>query len=103
MEDKLFVNNMSFETKEEEIRELFKEFGEITELKMITDRETGRFRGFGFITFSSAEEANLAKEALNGKELNGREISVEVARPQENRGGNKGFGNRQGGSFRKRY
>jgi RNA recognition motif-containing protein len=84
-ENKLFVNNMSFETKEEEIRELFKEFGEITELKMITDRETGRFRGFGFITFSSAEEANAAKEALNGKELNGREISVDIARPQRDR------------------
>jgi cold-inducible RNA-binding protein len=84
-ENKLFVNNMSFETKEEEIRELFKEFGEITELKMITDRETGRFRGFGFITFSSAEEANAAKEALNGKELNGREISVDIARPQRER------------------
>jgi cold-inducible RNA-binding protein len=84
-ENKLFVNNMSFETKEEEIRELFKEFGEITELKMITDRETGRFRGFGFITFSNAEEANAAKEALNGKELNGREISVDIARPQRER------------------
>ncbi len=103
MENKLFVNNMPFATKEEEIRALFEEFGEITELKMITDRETGRFRGFCFITYATDEAASAAKEALSGKEVNGRQIAVEIAKPQENRDVNRGFNNRQGGSFRKRY
>ena len=91
-ENKLFVNNMSFETKEEQISELFGEFGEITELKMITDRDTGRFRGFCFITFADAESAANAKNELNGKEFNGREIFVDIAKPQKDRN--------SGGSFR---
>ncbi len=96
--NKLFVNNMPFETKEEEIRALFEEFGEITELKMITDRATGRFRGFCFITYATEESAMAAKEAMVGKKLNDREIFVEIAKPQTDRDSSRG--NRP---FRQRY
>lgn len=93
-ENKIFVNNMSFDTKEEQIRELFGEFGEITDLKMITDRDTGRFRGFCFITFADADSAGNAKNELNGKEFNGREIFVDIAKPQRDRNNNRSFGKR---------
>lgn len=83
--NKLYVSNMSFDTKEEDIKGVFEEFGEITDLKMITDRETGKFRGFCFITYADEESAANAKDNATGKEINGREISIDFARPMQKR------------------
>lgn len=101
----IFVSNINYATREDQLQELFSEFGEVTSCKIITDRETGRSRGFGFVEMSD-EEGGQAIEALNGKELNGKELNVSEAKPREekprrsfdnNRGG--GYGNNRGGGY----
>lgn len=84
MEDKkkLFVGNLSWDTKEDGLRELFSQAGEVTEVAIITDRETGRSKGFAFVTMSTEEEAQNAVESFNGKEHDGRELTVNIARPK---------------------
>ena len=101
MSNKLFVGNLSFNTTENDLQDAFAAFGTVTETNLMMDRETGRPRGFGFITMSSAEEAQKAIEGMNGKEMDGRALTVNVAKPREERtgGGGGGGGRREyGGS-----
>ncbi len=85
MSAKLFVGNLDYTVNTDELRKLFSEFGEIVDAIVLTDRETGRSRGFGFVEFKDVESANKATEAMNGKDINGRKINVNPAKPQENR------------------
>jgi cold-inducible RNA-binding protein len=78
----LFVGNMSFQTTETELRSMFEPFGEITRVNVVTDRNTGRARGFGFVEMTNDEEAAQAITALNGKEVQGRALNVNEARPK---------------------
>jgi cold-inducible RNA-binding protein len=83
----VFVGNMSFEATEGGLRSIFEPFGEITRVQLITDRDTGRPRGFGFVEMSSDEEAAKAIAALNGTEMNGRALNVNEAKPKTASGG----------------
>ncbi|MCB9420549.1 MAG: RNA-binding protein [Ardenticatenaceae bacterium] len=96
MSKKLFVGNLSFNTTEDEVRELFSEHGTIESLAWITDRDTGRFRGFCFIEMDDGG-ATEAISSLDGQEFQGRSLRVNEAQPRENRGG--GGGRRGGGGF----
>jgi cold-inducible RNA-binding protein len=87
----IYVSNISFHTNEDDLKNLFSKFGAVTSAKIIMDRETNESRGFGFIEMQSAEEGNKAIEGLNGKEIEGRALSVSVAREKENRGGRNSF------------
>ena len=106
MSNKLFVGNLSFETTENDLNDAFAAHGTVTETNLMMDRSTGRPRGFGFVTMSTAEEAQKAIAALNGTELKGRALTVNVARPrEESRGGGRrqfGGGGYRGGN-RSRY
>ncbi len=113
MSNKLFVGNLSFNTTENDLQDAFAAHGTVTEANLMVDRTTNRPRGFGFVTMSSAEEAQKAIDALNGKEMDGRALTVNVARPREERtgggggrreygGGGGGGGGYRGGS-RNRY
>src|SRR4051812_43367772 len=93
----LFVGNMSFHTTEDELRSLFEPFGEITRLQIVTDRDTGRARGFAFVEMANDEEAEKAIAALNGKEFGGRTLNVNEARPKPDRGFSRGGGSGGGG------
>ncbi len=97
MTKKIYVGNLSFDATEDQVRELFSEFGEIQSLAMINDRDTGRFRGFAFVEMEDSA-ANAAIKALNGKELDGRELNINEARPREDRPAGGGGGYRSGGS-----
>ncbi|MDP0499742.1 MAG: RNA-binding protein [Verrucomicrobiota bacterium JB022] len=97
---KLYVGNLSFDTDEQTLRETFEQFGEVTDVFVVMDRETGRPRGFAFVTMASADEAANAIEQMNGRELDGRALAVNEARPKEERGGGGGgrsFGGGGGG------
>ena len=85
MNTKLFVGNLSFNTTENDLQDAFAPHGTVVEANLMTDRETGRPRGFGFITMSSAEEAQKAVDALNGSTLDGRNLTVNEARPKTER------------------
>jgi len=93
---KLYVGNLSFKTTEDQLRELFSAHGNVTSASLVMDRETGRPRGFGFVEFSSAEEGNAAIAALNGQNVDGRDLTVNEARPREGGGGGGGGGSRGG-------
>ena len=82
----IYVGNLPFETTEDSLHVTFAEFGEVTSARVITDRMTGRSRGFGFVEMAKQEEAEAAIKALNGKELGGRALTVNEARPREERG-----------------
>jgi RNA recognition motif-containing protein len=102
MSAKLFVGNLSFSITENDLQDAFAAHGTVIEANLMMDRATGRPRGFGFVTMSSPEEAQKAIDALNGKELGGRALTVNIARPREERpagggGGNRGYGGRGGG------
>ncbi len=95
MNNKLFVGNLSFKITENDLNDAFAEHGTVTETNLMMDRSTGRPRGFGFVTMSSAEEAQKAIDALNGTELDGRALTVNVARPrEEHAGGRRAFSGR---------
>jgi len=81
----IYVGNLSFRTDDEELREVFAEFGEVTSAKVIIDRETDRSRGFGFVEMASDDEGKAAIEALDGAEVGGRNLRVNEARPRESR------------------
>jgi len=81
----IYVGNMSYGTTEEGLRELFGQYGEVGSVKIITDRDTGRAKGFGFITMDNDSEASSAIEALNEKEFDGRTLRVNEAKPREER------------------
>ena len=107
MSNKLFVGNLSFNTTENDLQDAFAAHGTVIETNLMMDRETGRPRGFGFITMSSAEEAQKAIDALNGKSIDGRALTVNVAKPREERPAGGGGGRREygggGGGGRGRY
>ena len=105
MSNKLFVGNLSFNTTENDLQDAFAEHGNVEEVKLMTDRDTGRPRGFGFVTMSTAEEAQSAINALNGKQLDGRALTVNVAKPREERSGGSGYGSarREYSGARNRY
>ena len=103
MSSKLFVGNLSFETTENDLQDAFAAHGTVVETNLMMDRTTGRPRGFGFITMSSPEEAQKAIAALNGSQLGGRALTVNVARPREERTGGGGGGRREYGGSRNRY
>lgn len=81
----MYVSNLGFHVQEEDLKKLFSAFGEVTSAKIITNRDTGQSRGFGFVEMTSDDDANKAMAALNNKELEGRAISISVARERENR------------------
>ena len=105
MNNKLFVGNLSFNTTENDLQDTFAAFGTVVEANLMMDRMTNRPRGFGFVTMSTPEEAQKAIDALNGKELDGRALTVNIARPREERpaGGGGGGGRREFGGSRNRY
>ena len=95
MNKKLFVGGLSWDTTDQGLREAFARFGEISEAKVITDRETGRSRGFGFVTFEESSAAENAISEMDGTELDGKTIKVNEAQERNDRGG--GGGGRRGG------
>ena len=92
MSMKLYVGNLSFQTSSEDLQQLFAQAGTVESASVVEDRETGRSRGFGFVEMSSNEEGQAAISQFNGKEINGRSLTVNEARPREDRGGNRGGG-----------
>lgn len=99
MNTKMFVGNLSFNTTENELQDAFAAHGTVAEVNLMVDRMTGRPRGFAFVTMSTPEEAQKAIEAMNGAELGGRPLTVNIARPKEERppGGGGYGGGRSGG------
>ena len=93
---KLYVGNLSFETNETSLQDAFAQFGTVTDSVIMIDRTTNRSRGFGFVTMGSASEGEAAINGLNGVPLDGRNLTVNEARPREERGGGGGGGNRGG-------
>ncbi len=85
MEKKLYIGNVDYQTTKDQLGDAFSEFGEIRDIFIPTDRETGKSRGFAFLTFSEEEDADKAIQAMNGKKFNGRELSVSEARPMNRR------------------
>src|SRR2546426_1180002 len=92
MSTKLFVGNLSFNTTENDLQDAFAAHGTVVEANLMMDRATGRPRGFGFVTMSTEEEAQKAIEALNGATVDGRNLTVNIARPREERSGGGGGG-----------
>jgi RNA recognition motif-containing protein len=87
---KLYVGNLSYDTSDSDLQRLFEEFGTVESAQVISDRETGRSKGFGFVEMGSDQEAQAAINALNGKEVGGRALTVNEAKPREDRGGGGG-------------
>lgn len=87
----IFVGNLSFNTNEDELRQAFESYGQVERVSILTDRDTGRSRGFGFVEMNSDEDGEKAIAALNGSQIGGRTINVNEARPKAERGGG-GFG-----------
>jgi cold-inducible RNA-binding protein len=109
MSMKLYVGNLAFQTSSDDLQELFSQAGTVESASVVEDRETGRSRGFGFVEMSSKEEGQKAIEQFNGKEVNGRNLNVNEARPREDRGprggggGRGGFGGNRGGGGRRDF
>ena len=109
MNNKLFVGNLSFNTTENDLQDAFAAHGTVLEANLMTDRDSGRPRGFAFVTMSTEEEAQKAINALNGANLDGRNLTVNVARAREERSGGGGGGyrggrdNRGGGGGQRRF
>src|SRR6185503_430952 len=100
MSTKLYVGNLAFQTTSEELQELFSQAGTVASASVVEDRMTGRSRGFAFVEMSTPEEAASAIEQMNGKEVGGRALKVNEAKPRENRGGGGGGGRGFGGGNR---
>jgi RNA recognition motif-containing protein len=92
MSIKLYVGNLSFQTSSDDLRDLFAQAGTVESANVVEDRDTGRSRGFGFVEMASKEEGEAAITQFNGKEFNGRSLTVNEARPREDRGGRGGGG-----------
>ena len=104
MSNKLFVGNLSFNTTENDLQDAFAAHGTVVEANLMMDRMSGRPRGFGFVTMSTAEEAQKAIDALNGASVDGRNLTVNIAKPREERsGGGGGGGRREYSGGRNRY
>ncbi len=100
--NKLYVGNLPYRMGEEDLRQLFSQYGEITQVTLIVDKMSGRSKGFGFVEFTNEADATAAAEAVNGQEFDGRGLVVNVARPQaprEDRRGGGGFGGGSRGGF----
>src|SRR5579864_7920421 len=98
MEKRLYVGNLPFDTSEDQLHQLFSAHGQVVSTKLITDMETGRSRGFGFVEMSTEDEAKIAIEKMNKSKLGEREMTVNEARPRpEKSGGRGGFGGGRGG------
>jgi cold-inducible RNA-binding protein len=93
----IFVGNLSFDATESAVRSMFEQYGTVDRVNIVTDRDTGRARGFGFVEMSNDSEGDKAIAALNGRDLDGRQLNVNEARPKENRGGAGGGGGYRGG------
>ena len=95
----IFVGNLPFEVTQEELNAAFAQYGEVASIKMLTDRETGRFRGIAFVTMNDAEQGANAIKSLNGADMGGRAMRVDDSKPRESRPGNRvgGFGGGRGG------
>jgi cold-inducible RNA-binding protein len=93
----IFVGNLSFNTNEDELRQMFESYGQVERVSILTDRETGRSRGFGFVEMVSNEDGEKAIAALNGSQIGGRTINVNEARPKTERSGGGGGGGRDRG------
>ncbi len=98
MEVKLYVGNLSYDTTEDDIRTLFTQAGTVSEVALIKDRDSGASKGFAFVTMGSQDEAKKAIEQFNGRSLGNRELTVNVARPREERSG--GYDSNRGGGYR---
>ncbi len=95
---KIYVGNLSYEVTEEDLKQSFEQFGQVESVAIITDKFTGKSKGFGFVEMASKAEGQSAIEGLNGKELKGRTLNVNEARPRtESRGGRGGYGDGRGG------
>ena len=103
MGKKLYVGNLSYSVDSSALQELFAQHGTVVSAQVLNDRETGRSKGFGFVEMGTDEEAQAAIAGLNGQQHNGRALTVNEARPREERGGGGGFGGRGGGGGRDRY
>ncbi|HTD86502.1 MAG TPA: RNA-binding protein [Candidatus Binatia bacterium] len=97
MSNKLFVGNLSFDTTENDLQDLFEKFGPVTEVNLVTDRMSGRSRGFAFVTMATDEGAQSAISGLTNQSLHGRDLKVNEARPREERSGGGGGGGYRGG------
>lgn len=91
MSNKLFIGSLSWDTDDDGLRKAFEQYGEVTDAKVILERDTGRSRGFGFVTFANSNEAQDAVNGMNGQQLDGRTIAVDVAK-ERSRGGGGGGG-----------
>ena len=103
MAKKLYVGNLSYGTTDSDLRSMFEEFGSVESAQVITDRESGRSKGFGFVEMGSQQEAEAAIKGLNGKDIDGRALTVNEAKPREDRGGRSGGGGRGGSGGGRRY
>ena len=105
MAKKLYVGNLSYGTTDSDLQRMFEEFGTVQSAQVIMDRESGRSKGFGFVEMGSDQEAQAAIKALNGKDVDGRALTVNEAKPREDRGGRSGGGGRggYGGGGGRRY
>ena len=103
MAKKLYVGNLSYGTSDSDLQRMFEEFGTVQSAQVIMDRESRRSKGFGFVEMGSDQEAQAAINALNGKDLDGRALTVNEARPREDRGGRSGGGGRGGYGGGRRY
>jgi cold-inducible RNA-binding protein len=99
----IFVGNLSFGATEDAVRSMFEAYGTVDRVSLITDRDTGQARGFGFVEMSNDAEAERAIAELNGRELDGRALNINEARPKTDRGGGGGGGYGGGGGRRNRY
>ncbi|KAL5702888.1 hypothetical protein ACHQM5_028050 [Ranunculus cassubicifolius] len=99
MSTKLFVGGLSYGTDDHQLRDAFANFGEVTEARVITDRDTGRSRGFGFVNFTTADAANSALSSMDGQDLAGRNIRVSLANERPSSGFGRGGGNYSSGSY----
>ena len=99
MSSKLYVGNLAFQTTSQDLQDLFAQAGTVESASVVEDRETGRSRGFGFVEMATQDEAQAAISQFNGQEVNGRSLTVNEAKPREDRGGGRGgFGGNRGGN-----
>lgn len=99
MATKLYVGNLTYDLNNSALEGLFTPFGEVRSAQVVMDRDTGRSKGFGFVEMADTAAATAAIEALNGKQVGGRALTVNEARPREDRGGGGGGGRRSGGGY----
>jgi RNA recognition motif-containing protein len=98
MTTKLYVGNLSYQTKDQDLNQLFAEVGNVASAQVITDRYTGESRGFGFVEMATEDEAQQAIASMNGRSVDGRSLTVNESKPREDRGGSGGGGRSSGGS-----